>query len=181
MFIGVLGNMKSVKNAYWLWALSLLGISGIHRIYMGKVGSGLIWLFTGGLFGLGTIYDAITMREQVLEANITNHYDRMIEPDYASSNYSSYRPDRRVRAVADRRILRPDLAALKLAQAQGGVVTPSQLALEAEIGADDAKATLEKYLSKGYCELRVRKTGGIVYVFPEFLSSEAADTLEPLF
>lgn len=36
-----------------------LGGLGIHRFYVGKVGTGLLWLFTFGLFGIGIIVDFI--------------------------------------------------------------------------------------------------------------------------
>lgn len=36
-----------------------LGLLGIHRFYVGKVGSGIIYLLTGGALGFGWIIDII--------------------------------------------------------------------------------------------------------------------------
>lgn len=36
-----------------------LGWVGAHRFYVGKVGTGLIWLFTFAFLGVGVIYDLI--------------------------------------------------------------------------------------------------------------------------
>lgn len=36
-----------------------LGEFGIHRFYAGKVGTGILYLCTGGLFGIGWIVDII--------------------------------------------------------------------------------------------------------------------------
>lgn len=49
--------------------LTFLGIFGVHRFYLGKWLSGLVWLLTGGLFLLGWLYDLWTLNEQVDERN----------------------------------------------------------------------------------------------------------------
>ena len=52
-------------NVAWILSIPFLGIFGINRFYMGKWLSGLLWLVTGGLFGIGYIYDLFMLNEQV--------------------------------------------------------------------------------------------------------------------
>ena len=49
--------------------LTFLGLLGIHRFYMGKWISGIIYLVTGGLFGIGYLYDLWTLNDQVTLLN----------------------------------------------------------------------------------------------------------------
>lgn len=51
--------------------LTFLGIFGIHRFYLGKWITGLIYLCSGGLLLLGVLYDYWTLNGQVDEANTT--------------------------------------------------------------------------------------------------------------
>ena len=39
----------------------LLGLVGGHQFYVGKIGKGVLYLFTGGLFGIGWIIDIISL------------------------------------------------------------------------------------------------------------------------
>ena len=52
----------------WL-LLTFLGVFGLHRFYMGKWGTGLLYLFTVGLLGIGIIYDFWTLNGQISEQN----------------------------------------------------------------------------------------------------------------
>ena len=52
----------------WL-LLAFLGFFGVHRMYMGKWFTGIVYLLTGGLFLLGYLYDLWTLNEQVSIAN----------------------------------------------------------------------------------------------------------------
>ena len=49
--------------------LTFLGPFGVHRFYMGKIWTGLLYLLTGGLFGFGWLYDFWTINEQISELN----------------------------------------------------------------------------------------------------------------
>ena len=51
-------------NLAWL-LLTFLGVFGIHRMYMGKWLSGILYLCTFGVFGLGIIYDLWTLNDQI--------------------------------------------------------------------------------------------------------------------
>lgn len=38
-----------------------LGMFGVHRYYVGKIGTGVIWMLTAGFFGIGWIVDIFTV------------------------------------------------------------------------------------------------------------------------
>lgn len=61
--------MKSKGVAYLLWLISIFGWLGIHRFYLGKIGTGIIWFFTGGLFGIGSLIDLFTLGGKVEQYN----------------------------------------------------------------------------------------------------------------
>jgi len=60
---------KSSGTAYLLFFFLLFGLCGFHRFYIGKIGTGVIYLFTFGLFGFGLLYDLFTLGSQVGQYN----------------------------------------------------------------------------------------------------------------
>ncbi|MET0284376.1 MAG: TM2 domain-containing protein [Polyangiales bacterium] len=71
------GLRRDVANKYQFgrynytigWLLLLVGFFGLHRFYVGKWATGLLYLCTAGLCGLGWLYDILTYNELVSEAN----------------------------------------------------------------------------------------------------------------
>jgi len=155
----------SLILAYMLWFLSGFGALGLHRFYLGKIGTGLIWLFTGGLGMVGGIFDFFALPNMVRERNLSLGYTRAEAPRVGPSAP----PPRPVQKETLERIV------LKTAERNGGVVTPTKVALAADIGLDEARGFLEKLSSKGFAEMRIRRSGAIVYCFPEFMDGGPDD------
>lgn len=58
---------KQVSHAYLWWFF--LGALGAHKFYLGKTGMGVLYIFTGGLFLVGLVYDLFTLGRQVRTYN----------------------------------------------------------------------------------------------------------------
>ena len=57
----------------WL-LLIFLGLLGIHRFYLGKWVTGIIYLISGGLLGIGWLYDLCTLNQQISDLNMKSRY-----------------------------------------------------------------------------------------------------------
>lgn len=55
-------------NVAWI-LLTFLGLLGVHRMYMGKWLTGILYLLTCGLFLIGYVYDYWTLNEQLSAIN----------------------------------------------------------------------------------------------------------------
>ena len=73
--------MKSKGVAYLLWFF--LGIFSAHRFYLGKTGSGILYLLTLQLFGIGWFIDLFTLGGMVDNYNLMHGF---AGPNRASMN-----------------------------------------------------------------------------------------------
>jgi len=58
---------KETWVAYLLWFF--FGFLGVHKFYLGKMGWGILYLLTGGIFLIGWLIDLFTLPSQVRHAN----------------------------------------------------------------------------------------------------------------
>lgn len=49
--------------------LGFIVVAGVHRILLGQIGMGILYLFTGGLCLIGTIVDLVNYQKLAFEAN----------------------------------------------------------------------------------------------------------------
>ncbi len=86
--------------SYLLWILGGFGVLGLHRFYLGRWVTGLIWLLTGGLLGLGAIIDLFVIPPMVQVENLSRQllsqanrpHSHGPQPQSASAVYAAFRP-----------------------------------------------------------------------------------------
>nr|WP_192798500.1 TM2 domain-containing protein [Brucella intermedia] len=76
-------RVKSGVTAFVLWCCGIVGLCGLHRFYLGRPWTGLLWLCTLGLLGIGQLIDLFMLGSMVRQANILNGLER------ASANVST--------------------------------------------------------------------------------------------
>jgi hypothetical protein len=121
-------------------------------------------MFTGGLCAVGSIYDFFTLPSQVRRANM----ERAMLNANGFQNWHEARQTDMVRETET-----VEHVILKLAKANNGMITASDVAIAANIPLEKAKTDLDALVVRNFAEMRVRKTGSIVYTFPEMMDRNA--------
>jgi TM2 domain-containing membrane protein YozV len=158
--------MQRVNNstAYILWALCLFGVFGIHRLYTGRILSGIIYLFTFGLFGIGQIIDLLLIPGMVETRNqeilrLQGGINPVIVPVIAPTRVAEA-PRPPVKTIT------PMQKLLQAAREHSGVLSPAQAALSTELDAAQLQDLLYEAERLGYVETTNDPvTGAIRYRF----------------
>ena len=81
--------MKSKGIAYLLWLISIFGWLGFHRFYLGKIGTGILYICTVGLFGIGAFIDLFTLGSKVEQYNTKLELKELREVSIANARASA--------------------------------------------------------------------------------------------
>jgi hypothetical protein len=150
----------STGTAFLLWLTCLIGLCGVHRLYLGKTFSGILYLFTFGLFGVGQVIDLMRLRGMVDDENLKQQA---------------------LQALAEKRALGPHARQLALAggdpaaalrieltRAAGrhdGRLTVAQAVMETGRDFKVVEAAMDQMARDGYVDIDNSATGAVLYVF----------------
>lgn len=150
---------------YALWCLFLVGLAGVHRIYLGKYGTGILYLLTFGLFGVGQFIDLFRMDALVHEANVREGYlphprwRHLAPPPRARRTEAPREEDE------EGRIMRELLAA---AQEHGGALSVTQGVAATGLPFKQVEKVLTDMVASGYVDVDNHpETGIVIYRFTE--------------
>ena len=161
---------NKVGTAYILWLGCLLQVHGLHRLYNGKILTGLLWMFSFGLFGFGQIIDLLLIPNMVDEHNTKLRARQGLLPDGALPHQATIQ---RVIATTPAPLPAPEpnpLLAnlLKAAEARGGKLSVTQGVMATGASFAHVEATLIHMVKVGYADItNDPETGVVTYEFKE--------------
>ena len=158
--------MNSIGLSYLFWAAGLLGLSGCHRIYNGKIVTGLVWFFTLGLFGVGQFIDLLLIPSMVEEHNAKVRTKLGI----SSQGAPLYQSNGAIAVKTHARQTRQQLmvALLKAASTKGGKLSVTQGVMATGSSFIEVEETMKEMLKTGYVSIdNSPDTGIVIYDFHE--------------
>lgn len=152
------GEPYSLGTAYMLCAVTVFGVAGLHRFYLGKIGTGLLYLLTFGFLGIGTLLDLFSMKSMVGEANRRDGY-------VAPARFKAKLPPASPK-LPEKEVLRGLL--LRAARENGGVLTVTQGVIASNRSFEEVELALAAMVDKGYVDVdNAPDSGVVIYKFPE--------------
>ncbi|MBR8838214.1 MAG: TM2 domain-containing protein [Stigonema ocellatum SAG 48.90 = DSM 106950] len=149
-------NKDRLLVSYILNAAWFAGFGGLHRLYNGKIGTGLLWLCTFGVFGIGQFVDLFLIPNMVDEHEMKLRLKAGLSPLGMPLNpvvlTSEVYPSRNQLMVK----------LIEVAESRGGLLTVTQGVKATGATFAEVEAVLTEMLKSGYVRIDNDPVSGAV-------------------
>ncbi|MBD2665263.1 TM2 domain containing protein+B7201 [Richelia sinica FACHB-800] len=149
--------------SYVLTGALFFGAGGLHRLYNGKFVSGLLWLLTGGMFGIGQFIDLFLIPNMVEDYEERLRIKAGLSPlgvpfDPPVNTTQVYSP------IGNQLVVK----LIEAAESKGGTLTVTQGVKATGASFADVEAAFKEMLRSGYVKIdNDPMTGAVTYHFHE--------------
>ena len=156
-------NQDRLLVSYILCGAGFLGIGGLHRLYNGKIGTGLLWLCTGGLFYIGQLVDLVII------PNMVDEYEQKLRLKAGVSSAGIPMNERIFISQVHQPNGKPLVVQLiEAAEANGGSLTVTQGVKSTGASLVEVETMLKEMLQSNHVRIGNNPISGVVtYYFDE--------------
>ena len=156
-------NQDRLLVSYILCGAGFLGIGGLHRLYNGKIGTGLLWLCTGGLFYIGQVVDLLII------PNMVDEYEQKLRLKAGVSSAGIPMNERIFISQVHQPNGKPLIVKLiEAAEANGGSLTVTQGVKATGASLIEVETMLKEMLQSNHVRIGNNPISGVVtYYFDE--------------